>query len=178
MPASILVQHINTGILTACLIGSALSYYAYHVETAKELDKSYKPFCDISEHVSCTKAFMSVYGKGFGLVAEDSVLHVPNSIFGVLFYTLIAILSFFNRQPYTGISVVLGLLSNLSSVYLSLILYWLNDICIVCICTYIVNLAIVLLTFKKIQICAADIAKREKSKRNAATTEKSKKHAD
>jgi vitamin-K-epoxide reductase (warfarin-sensitive) len=37
----------------------ALSYYAYVVETTKERDETYVAMCDISEHMSCSKAFMS-----------------------------------------------------------------------------------------------------------------------
>ncbi|XP_033218888.1 vitamin K epoxide reductase complex subunit 1 [Belonocnema kinseyi] len=157
-----MVQHINTLILTACLIGSALAYYAYTVETYKEVDESYEPLCDISEHVSCTKAFMSKYGKGFGLIPEDSDFHVPNSVYGILFYTLVAILSFFNRQPYTGILVVLGFFANLTSVYLAIVLYLLSDICLVCVTTYIVNLSIVVLAIKKVQTCSAELARKKK----------------
>jgi Vitamin K epoxide reductase family. len=49
----------NIGITVVCLIGFALSYYAYVVETHKEHDESYEAMCDISEHMSCSKAFTS-----------------------------------------------------------------------------------------------------------------------
>lgn len=53
------IDKINTGIVTSCVVGLALSYYAYIVEISKEADQSYEAICDISEHISCTKAFMS-----------------------------------------------------------------------------------------------------------------------
>ena len=53
------LRKINAGILSACLIGLGLSYYAYVVETKKEQDDSYKAMCDISENISCTKVFMT-----------------------------------------------------------------------------------------------------------------------
>lgn len=53
------LDKINAGIITSCIVGMSLSYYAYIVETTKEKDHNYMAMCDISEHVSCTRAFMS-----------------------------------------------------------------------------------------------------------------------
>jgi vitamin-K-epoxide reductase (warfarin-sensitive) len=50
---------VNKGIHLMCFFGMGLSYYAYVVETSKEHDADYVAMCDISEHMSCSKAFMS-----------------------------------------------------------------------------------------------------------------------
>jgi vitamin-K-epoxide reductase (warfarin-sensitive) len=42
-----------------CVIALGLSFYALIVEFKKEHDDSYEAMCDISENMSCTKAFMS-----------------------------------------------------------------------------------------------------------------------
>jgi len=42
-----------------CFFGMGLSYYSYVVEMAKEHDDKYVAMCDINEHMSCSKAFMS-----------------------------------------------------------------------------------------------------------------------
>lgn len=149
MPANSALRKLNTGILTACVIGLGLSYYAYVVETKKEQDDSYEAMCDISEHVSCTKVFMSEYGKGFGLIPKNSALNVPNSIYGLAFYTQIAILSMINNYTCSVIVVALGILSNICSIYLAHILYMFNNICVVCISTYIVNAVITYFGVKK-----------------------------
>ena len=47
---------INLGF---SLIGILLSSYSLYVELRKEADPSYRPMCDLHEHVSCSKAFMS-----------------------------------------------------------------------------------------------------------------------
>lgn len=59
LPISGRIHKLNTGLVTSCVVGLALSYYAYVVETAKEQDDNYEALCDISERISCTKAFMS-----------------------------------------------------------------------------------------------------------------------
>lgn len=53
------VNKLNAGIAAVCVLGFAASYYAYLVEKAVEEDDLYEAMCDISEHVSCTKAFSS-----------------------------------------------------------------------------------------------------------------------
>ncbi|XP_039300525.1 LOW QUALITY PROTEIN: vitamin K epoxide reductase complex subunit 1-like protein 1 [Nilaparvata lugens] len=67
-------------------IGFLLSVYAYNVEVKLEEDTNYVAMCDFSEHMSCTKAFSSEYGKGFGLTrlifGEDSALNLPNGALG------------------------------------------------------------------------------------------------
>jgi uncharacterized membrane protein len=45
--------------LTFSLIGIMLSSYSLYVELRKDADPSYRPMCDLHEHVSCSKAFMS-----------------------------------------------------------------------------------------------------------------------
>jgi vitamin-K-epoxide reductase (warfarin-sensitive) len=42
-----------------CFFGLGVSYYAYVVEMTKEHDANYVAMCDISEHMSCSKVFMS-----------------------------------------------------------------------------------------------------------------------
>ncbi|XP_076632537.1 vitamin-K epoxide reductase [Colletes latitarsis] len=140
---------IDAGITSACVLGIAASYYAYAVETAKEEDDSYEAMCDISEHISCTKAFSSEYGKGFGIIPESSLLYVPNSIYGLVFYTLVAILSTINKYPISAVVVTLGILSNIATFYLAYLLYVLNNICVICVSTYILNAIILILAVKK-----------------------------
>jgi uncharacterized membrane protein len=86
----------TTVISLSCLVGVLLSAYALLVEVKAEHDSKYEALCDISEHVSCTKVFMSEYGRGFGVIGwmlgEDSPLNVPNSVFGIIFYTIIGVL--------------------------------------------------------------------------------------
>merc|ERR1712080_730774 len=98
--------------------------------------------CVTSEYMSCTKAFNSKYGKGFGLVepilGKDSFLHLPNPVFGIAFYSLAFFLSFF-RYNIAALRFLTSsaAISCVMSVYLACILYSMNDFCIVCVSTYI-----------------------------------------
>ncbi|KOC66114.1 Vitamin K epoxide reductase complex subunit 1-like protein 1 [Habropoda laboriosa] len=143
------VQKLNTAIVIRCILGLAVSCYAYYVELATEEDDSYEAMCDISEHISCTKAFSSEYGKGFGIIPETSILYAPNPVYGLIFYALIALLSMSNRYITSAMVVTLGILANFGTIYLAYILYILNNICVVCVSTYIINAAILILSVKK-----------------------------
>ncbi|XP_029167012.1 vitamin K epoxide reductase complex subunit 1-like protein 1 isoform X2 [Nylanderia fulva] len=156
------LRKINAGILSACLIGLGLSYYTYVVETKKEQDDSYKAMCDISENISCTKVFMTGYGKGFGLLPKNSVFNIPNPIYGLLFYIQIIVLSMINNYTCSAAVVALGILSNILSIYLAYILYVFNNICVVCVSIYIVNAAITFFAIKEFRKLSIDIARKKK----------------
>lgn len=136
------------------IIGLVLSIYTIHVEIQAHADKSYKAMCDINEHVSCTKVFMSKYGRGFGLVepvlGKDSFLNIPNPIFGVLFYGMVIVLSLtrHSQKVMKALTILAGI-SCIMSVYLATILYKLQDTCVVCISTYLVNFLLLFLSFKR-----------------------------
>ncbi|XP_044729488.1 vitamin K epoxide reductase complex subunit 1 [Chrysoperla carnea] len=149
------LNFINTLIIFTNIIGFILSLYAYHVETQKEIDVNYEAMCDINEFISCSKAFSSKYGKGFGIVkpllGEESIFYQPNSLFGLIFYTTISILSLFNTIQSSKVMLIMSIASNFGSVYLAFILYLLQDICVVCVSTYIVNLVNLLLSWIKLK---------------------------
>ncbi|KAF7280589.1 vitamin-K epoxide reductase [Rhynchophorus ferrugineus] len=140
----------NQLLTLTCLIGLGLSLYAYAVELHLEQNKNYKPYCDLAEHMSCTKAFDSQYGKGFGIFSKDSIFYKPNSFFGIVFYSMVATLSLSNSPVAVNGSLLLIILSNFASLYFAYILYFiLADLCVVCIGTYIVNVINLILITKK-----------------------------
>ncbi|XP_077996441.1 vitamin K epoxide reductase complex subunit 1-like protein 1 [Glandiceps talaboti] len=141
-------QNVARSLL--CVAGLLLSSYALYVETSKGADSDYTAMCDISVTISCSKVFTSKYGRGFGLVepllGKDSALNIPNSIFGLIFYLLQFILGQFVHPTSSLVLVLTSVLSNLGSVYLAYILYFvLQDACVVCISTYAVNAGLLVL---------------------------------
>ncbi|XP_070573105.1 vitamin K epoxide reductase complex subunit 1-like [Ptychodera flava] len=136
-----------------CTAGLALSAYALYVETAKERNSDYKAMCDVSKTISCSKVFTSKYGRGFGLIeplfGRDCILNLPNSVFGLIFYVLQFFLGQSSNPTASLVLVIFSLLSNLATVYLAYILYFiLNDACLVCISTYVVNAALLILNLR------------------------------
>jgi len=125
-----------SAIIIISIIGVLLSIYAYHTEIKIRANKKYKPVCDISKNISCTKAFQSKYGKLFG---------VPNSLLGIFFYILIILLSFFSLK----IVFYLAILSVLGSTVLSYFSYYkLKTFCVVCTSIYIVNILLLIFSYQ------------------------------
>ncbi|XP_060067856.1 vitamin K epoxide reductase complex subunit 1-like protein 1 [Ylistrum balloti] len=152
-------------------VGIVLSLYAYYVETSAEKDKSFKAMCDFSESVSCSKVFTSRYGRGFGLlqyiVGHESPLNQPNSVFGVMFYLIQIVCASSVLPLLTNIQVVTGVMANFGSVYLAYILYFiLDDFCVVCVSTYIVNAFILWCAVMKWKAYSSTQKSKKKSKQS------------
>ena len=119
------------------IIGFLLSIYAYYVEKKSEKNKEYKAICDLSENMSCNKAFTSKYGKIAG---------ISNSIPGIIFYVLVFLLIQYNYLNYV---FYLALLSVLGSIYLAYISYFkLKNFCLVCTSIYVVNVLLLMFSYQ------------------------------
>lgn len=136
---------MDTAVRIFTAIGLGLSIYALYVEHRASTDETYEAVCDISDQISCSKVFLSEYGKIFsylGVVPKDSLLDLPNAFYGVIYYVLFGTVYSFSRKTAIG-QLVLQLLTTFSLVlcaYLGYLLaYVLKDKCLVCFGTYICN---------------------------------------
>ncbi|XP_029382879.1 vitamin K epoxide reductase complex subunit 1 [Echeneis naucrates] len=137
-----------------CVFGLMLSVYALHVELSRESDPDYRAMCDLGESVSCSKVFTSRWGRGFGLVqffvAQDSPLNQPNSLLGIIFYTLQMALGLSLSKKAALFLVFSSWVSVAGSLYLASILaFVLGDFCMVCVSTYIINFALLFTNLKR-----------------------------
>uniref|UniRef100_A0A3Q2CGR8 vitamin-K-epoxide reductase (warfarin-sensitive) n=1 Tax=Cyprinodon variegatus TaxID=28743 RepID=A0A3Q2CGR8_CYPVA len=140
--------------ISLVLLGLVLSVYALHVELSRERDPDYRAMCDLGESVSCSKVFTSRWGRGFGLVqlflANDSILNQPNSVLGILFYTLQMGLGMSLSKKAALALVLSSWVSVAGSIYLASILaFVLGDFCMVCVSTYIINFALLYTNMKR-----------------------------
>ena len=119
-------------IIIISIIGILLSTYAYYIEKKSSKNKNYKAICDISEKASCSKTLSSKYGKLMG---------ISNSIFGILFYLIIILLFYLNKE----LIFYLAILSILGSIYLAYLQYFkLKNFCLVCNLIYVVNILLLI----------------------------------
>lgn len=136
------------------VLGLCLSVYALHVELSRESDPDYRAMCDLGESVSCSKVFTSRWGRGFGLVqyfvAQDSPINQPNSVLGIIFYSLQMGLGLTLSKKAAAFLVFSSWVSVAGSIYLASILaFVLGDFCMVCVSTYIVNFALLFTNVKR-----------------------------
>ena len=115
-------------IIIVALIGLVLSAYAYSLECKLKINPDYKPVCDISDAVSCSKPFKSEY---------TNVFYCSNSLLGMLFYAGIILLQLLGFTHLTFYAAVLGCLG---SAVLAYILYFkIKTLCVICTTLYVVN---------------------------------------
>ena len=124
-------------IQITAFIGLLLSSYALYVEKKTNRSTSYKAACDISDKISCTKAFKSKYSKIMGL---------SNSLFGLFVYIFILALTFYGDGKiifFLSTFIILG------SIYLAYISYFkLKNLCVVCTSIYLINFLLLVFSYK------------------------------
>jgi vitamin-K-epoxide reductase (warfarin-sensitive) len=142
-------------VFFAVFVGLTLSVYAVYVEYNASVDESFEAVCDFSEKVSCSKVFLSDYGKILslmGIIPKNSVLDLPNAFYGALFYISFAVVYCLLSLSDPLVQLLLLLLSTGSmclSAYLSYCLSEiLHEMCVLCTTTYFCNFALFLVTSK------------------------------
>lgn len=115
-------------------VGFLISLYALVVRHKLLKTPTYSPICDIRDNISCSKALGSQYSQTLG---------IPNPLAGLIFYALLLVLSFF----YMHLVIYPVLASVLFSIYLAYISYIKQrNFCLVCTLTYLVNMALLVIT--------------------------------
>ncbi|XP_063364331.1 vitamin K epoxide reductase complex subunit 1-like protein 1 [Cydia amplana] len=146
------VKGLDRAIISAAIVGILISTYALYVELSAEADPEYKAYCDLTEKVSCSKVLTSGFSKGFGLVAKGSQLELPNCIYGIIFYCLMIIMTTYDNMSVVRLQLLTAVMSVLTCIYLAyLLLFVLQDFCLVCISTYFVNGGIAALVYRKLK---------------------------
>ena len=129
---------INAATLASA--GLLVSAYGYFIEKQIEKNPTYKPICDISEKISCSKPFLSPYGK---------VMNISNTVFGIIFYTTLLV---FSVLEYKMFLFYLSIIAVAVSVYLAYILYFkIRSFCLLCSAIYGINLGLLLVSYSYIR---------------------------
>lgn len=123
-----------TTMIVLSVIGFCLSFYLCIEEKKMKQDAAYKPMCDLSDSVSCSKVMHSQYAKLF---------FISNAVSGIFYFSLVAILAFFNLTCMLKIVTFIGFVT---SCYLLYILFCkIKTLCIVCLAIDSLNIILFLL---------------------------------
>lgn len=76
-------------ILVTALIGFCISLYIYLLEKKVKANPQYKPLCDLSDKISCTKPMKSAYA---------SIFYFSNAIVALIFYSSVALLALIDAK--------------------------------------------------------------------------------
>eukprot|EP00743_Colponemidia_sp_Colp-15_P006313 GILK01006792.1.p1 GENE.GILK01006792.1~~GILK01006792.1.p1 ORF type:complete len:159 (-),score=17.28 GILK01006792.1:249-725(-) len=135
------------------IIGMAVSGYALYVEHKAVSTPNYKALCDVSEQISCSAVFSSKYGHSVGMLLGDNhYLNLPNAFYGLLFYVAVFLYDVLTFIPFRHhLFFVASSGAVIFSAYLAYILYFvLEDLCLVCVSSYIVNLLLWFASFSRL----------------------------
>ena len=117
------------------VIGLCISMYIYSIEQKLKKNPNYKPMCDVSDSVSCTKPMKSNYAQMF---------YISNSVISMIFYSVLAVFSLLGMHKIIFFLVVAGCIV---SCILAYFLYFrIKSLCILCTSLYIINFILLYLS--------------------------------
>ncbi|CAG0892585.1 unnamed protein product [Cyprideis torosa] len=136
----------------SCIVGFILSAYTYYIEKMFEHEEGhYRPLCDISERISCSKPFMSEYGRGFGFI-QSGPFSLENSLYGMIMYFTLFMLMMLIGRPCVPFILMVLIPVNAMSFYLAYILAFVVEaICVICVTIYLINGWLLYSTYKLYQ---------------------------
>lgn len=137
------------------LSGFLVTLYAIYVEKYAKT-KNFKAICDIGKNASCSLVLTSPYAKlakmHFNL-ANDSLFNQPNTYYGLLYYLAVFL---YPLYPFTLVPCreAMLLINSIMAVSMSVFLGWilynkLKNFCGVCAVTYVINMVIMIYSFKE-----------------------------
>ena len=113
--------------------------YGFFIERNLKLDPGYKAVCDLSDRVSCTKTFLSPWGKLFG---------ISNVYIGMVFYAAMILFGLLDQVHLTLLGAVGACIASL---FLAYILFAkIKTFCLVCITTYVINVILLVLAYRNL----------------------------
>lgn len=118
-------------LIILAAIGLCISLYTYWVEGKIKNEPTYKPACDLSDRVSCSKPMLSPYAN---------IFYFSNAIMSITYYALVLVLVYFNMIQ---LLFVAAFGACLTSLFLAYLLYVkIKSLCILCTSLYVVNFVI------------------------------------
>ncbi len=126
-------------IILLAVIGFCISVYTYLLERKIKVMPTYKPVCDISDRISCTKPMLSPYAN---------IFFFSNALASTAYYIVVAILAALDAYRLLFFAAIAACLV---SVFLGYLLYFkIKSFCILCTSLYIINFLILALVAYKI----------------------------
>ena len=115
-------------ILILGTLGFGISLYAYITEQKVKLNPAYKPVCDLSDRISCSKPMKSPYA---------TIFFLSNAVVALFFYMLIVILALLNATKLIMIAATVSCIVSCGLAYL--LFFKIKSLCILCTSLYIIN---------------------------------------
>ncbi len=118
-------------VIIICIIGLIISIYGIFVERTIKQNNMYKPACDISDKISCSKPFLSSYNEMLG---------ISNIWASALYYLAILTLTILDLTTIAFLLSCMGLIA--SSIFAYILFFKIKSLCLICISLYVINSAL------------------------------------
>lgn len=128
-----------SGIIIVAAVGLCISLYTYYVERSIKANASYKPACDLSDRISCTKPMLSEYAN---------IFYFSNAFMSTSYYALVMLFAALNQL---NLLLIAASAACLVSLFLAYILYVkIRAFCILCTSMYVINGIILFLVLQRV----------------------------
>jgi vitamin-K-epoxide reductase (warfarin-sensitive) len=118
-------------VIILAVIGLIISIYGITIERKLQQDSQYKAACDISDNISCTRPFLSEYGKMFG---------ISNIWASAMYYVAVIVTALINMPLILLLITSAGAV--VSFVFAYILYFKVKSLCLICTSLYIVNIAL------------------------------------
>ena len=120
-------------IMILAALGMIISLYTNVLEQKIKKMPSYRPMCDISDAISCTKPMKSKYA---------SLFYISNAWLAFAFYALVFVFAALHQQTFLLITVIAGCL--VSCIFAYLLYFKIKSLCILCTSMYVINVLLLI----------------------------------
>lgn len=144
-------------LFTLAVVGFVISLYGYVTERKVKQDPSFKPACDISDKISCSKAMLSPYANILFLSRYEVAMEPhENSFYFSTFSLALIYYAFAGLFALLNLSEIIffaALASCILSCYLAYLLFFkIKTLCILCTSLYLVNFLMLFFAYKAMGI--------------------------
>ena len=115
-------------IVILAALGLLISIYTYGIELKIKRNPQYKPVCDLSDRISCSKPIQSQYAHMF---------FISNAMMGIIFYFCVILLAVVEAKWLIICGVVGSCIVSCCFAYLLYIK--LKTVCLLCTALYVIN---------------------------------------
>jgi vitamin-K-epoxide reductase (warfarin-sensitive) len=124
-------------ILVLAAVGFCISVYTYFLEKKIKEQPNYKPVCDLSDRISCSKPMKSPYA---------SIFYFSNAVVGIAYYLMIIVLALLQMHSLLLFATAAGCIF---SAFLAYLLYFkIKSLCLLCTTLYVINILLLILAIR------------------------------
>lgn len=120
-------------ILILAFLGISISLYTNVLEQKIKKMPSYRPMCDISDAISCTKPMKSKYGALF---------YISNAWLAFIFYVLVFVFAALHLETLLMVTIIAGCFVSCFFVYL--LYFKIKSLCLLCTSLYLINVLLLI----------------------------------